>query len=237
MAKIATERDFERYKRAAMALHLPVFEAWLELEIKDRLGKVIDHRRQRSHSWFRNAYNLLFEQMGGVQLDDTGNFGAGFLSIKDTAGAIQATTSVFGIGVPNQALETAPNGYRAAAGIDTTGIQVGSSNVGFDFNQFGLTTKITTGSGAGQLAYSASDAPVITWTGGTLTFKVDWIRYFNNNSAAGVTVWEVSLVTRGSLSTNATIWAMARDVLGASVTVPVGGQLKVTYSISLVYPA
>src|SRR3989304_5814245 len=128
MIRLATERDFQRYKRAAKALHLPIMETWLELEVRDR---------------------------------------------------------------------------------------------------------------AGQLAYSVTDAPAITWTGGTLTFKVDWVRYFNNNSGAPITVWEVGLVCEGGYTggTGTQLWMNARDVLGASVSVPNGGQLKVTYSISLVYPA
>ena len=79
----------------------------------------------------------------------------------------------------------------------------------------------------------------ITWIAGTLTLKNDIVRYFNNNSGADVDVTEVAIVSHGYRpnSSTDTYYMMARDLLTATVTVPDTGQLKVTYTIQLTYPA
>ncbi|GAH72404.1 unnamed protein product, partial [marine sediment metagenome] len=64
---------------------------------------------------------------------------------------------------------------------------------------------------------------------------VDLVRYFNNNSGGNVDVNEVALVTNGYFG-GAHIWMQSRDKLGATVTVPSTGQLKVTYTVELTYP-
>jgi hypothetical protein len=69
-----------------------------------------------------------------------------------------------------------------------------------------------------------------------LTWTITRYRYFNNNGAGNVLVNEVALCTRGRVSTLYN-WIMSRDVLGAVVTIPPTGQLKVTYTIQLAYPA
>jgi hypothetical protein len=69
--------------------------------------------------------------------------------------------------------------------------------------------------------------------------KNELARYFNNNSGADVSVNEVALALRGyqpgsSVPYN---YMTARDKLIATVTVPNTGQLKVTYTVQLTYPA
>jgi len=64
------------------------------------------------------------------------------------------------------------------------------------------------------------------------------VRYFNNNSGGDVAVNEVALVVNqpqgGPVYGK---WVQARDKLASTVTVPNTGQLKVTYTVQLTYPA
>ena len=62
------------------------------------------------------------------------------------------------------------------------------------------------------------------------------IRYFNNNSGGNVNVNEVGIVAylQGQYNQN---YMMSRDKLAATITVPNTGQLRVTYTIQLTYPA
>ena len=91
------------------------------------------------------------------------------------------------------------------------------------------------GNGAGQLAYSAINAPDISTIG--TQKQVAWLRYFNNNGGSPITVYEVGIYTRGTVG-NATVYFMlCRDLLSGGVVVADTGQLMVTYTLQLTYPA
>ena len=58
-------------------------------------------------------------------------------------------------------------------------------------------------------------------------------KIFNNNSGAEITVSEVGLAGYESGQS----MLMCRDVLASPVTVPNAGQLTVTYTIEMTFPA
>ena len=104
-----------------------------------------------------------------------------------------------------------------------------------NFDDYALGSKISNGNGAGQLAYSAINAPDISTIG--TQKQVAWLRYFNNNGGSPITVYEVGIYTRGTVG-NATVYFMlCRDLLSGGVVVADTGQLKVTYTLQLTYPA
>jgi hypothetical protein len=82
------ERLYEELRRLGQRLHIPISETFWELEVRDGSGKVVQRLRQRSHSWVRNAYNMMFCYLAGKDLSN-GSFGAGYLSLKETGGAVQ----------------------------------------------------------------------------------------------------------------------------------------------------
>ena len=230
------ERLYEELRRLGQKLHIPAPEAFWELEVKDSHGKVIQHLKQRSHSWVRNAYNMMFCYLAGKDLDN-GSFGAGYLSVKDINGAVQSGGGPVCLG-QGVSVDTTSWGYRGPAGNDSYGILVGSGINPEDFESHTLHSKISNGTGAGQLTYVESEGHVITWNPGTLTMKNELARYFNNNSGGDVDVNEVALSLRGyrpgsSVPYN---YMTSRDRLVATVTVPNTGQLKVTYTVQLTYP-
>ena len=226
------EKQYRELKRLAQRLHVPIPEAFLTLEVFDKNGKLIQRHRQRSHSWTRNAYNCMFCDLAGKDASDTGLFEGGKLSIKDTSAAIKAGawvpfipyatgTSADGLGV----------GYRATAGEDTYGILVGSGTNAESFENYVLQTPIANAT----LAHVQSEAHSISYV--VLTLKNTLVRYFNNNSGAGVDVNEVALVARGYAAAAGNKFLVTRDKLASTVTVPNTGQLKVTYAIQLTYPS
>ncbi|MBA7548235.1 hypothetical protein ES705_40683 [subsurface metagenome] len=232
MVSSKEEQKYERLRKLGQELHIPVPEAFWEFEVFDRSGKLIQRHRQRSHSWTRNAYNLLLGQMAAKNLDDA-TFEAGKLSLKQTSGAI---TTGYGYSIAvSQDYEDPTSGYMASAAGNTHGIQVGSGTDAESFEDYVLQTLIAEGAGAGQLNYAASLVPTKGYA--ALVFTITWVRYMNNNSGGNVEVNEVSLVTWGGLSGAKTRFLMARDKLPATVTVPDTGQLKVTYTIELTYPS
>ena len=57
------ERKYRQLKKLGQELRIPIPEAFWELEVRDKDGKVIQRHKQRSHSWVRNAYNFLFSEL------------------------------------------------------------------------------------------------------------------------------------------------------------------------------
>lgn len=221
----SSERDHRKLEALGRKLGLPVPMAFLEMEVTMPGGKVIHYHKQRSHSWVRNSYNTLFCIITGTSAPDA-VYGAGNLNIKDLSGTIRSGGSI------------SMSSYMAAVASTTHGILVGSGVNVESFEDSALQTPITNGNGAGQLNYLALDPYVKSYNGGTKTFTSTFVRYMNNNSSGNVAVNEVLLATYGYVESGVQrFWAMSRDHLAATVTVPATGQLKVTHIISLVYPA
>lgn len=253
---IKTEADYREYARLGQKLGVPTFEAFLEMEVTDGRGKTIHQHRQRSQSWVRNAYNLLFCTMAAYpgQLSEYGPVDWG-LGIKtsyptgtQTYGWDSSYMKIASIGKCNVSGQSAvvvghtsgSYGYKAAGGETGSGILVGSGTTPETFDDWLLTEKIANGTGAGQLMYAEMQLPVLQSLG--LTLKAPWIRYFNNNSGGAVAVKEVGLMAAGTTAGmsggyTAYPWLMARDVLASTISVPDTGQLKVTYVIQVTYPA
>ncbi|WP_041343554.1 hypothetical protein [Dehalococcoides mccartyi] len=231
------ERLYEELRRLGQRLHIPISETFWELEVKDGSGKVVQRLRQRSHSWVRNAYNMMFCYLAGKDLSN-GSFGASYLSLKETGGAVRYGGSPVCLR-SDSSVDSTSMGYRGPAGNDAYGILVGSGTNPEDFESHALHVKIANGTGAGQLTYVQSEAHAISWNPGTLTMKNDLARFFNNNSGADVSVNEVALALRGYGPGGSVPYhyMSARDLLVATVTVPDTGQLKVTYTVQLGYPA
>jgi len=230
------EALYGELKRLGQKLHIPTVETFWEFEIRNRNGEIVEQLKQRSHSWVRNAYNLIFTTLAGKDLDDN-TFGPGKLSLKDTSNVVMygdANTCCY----IHQSSDAAGWGYRGLAGSHVFGILVGNGINPESFDSYNLHTRISNGTGPGQLSHVQGEPNSITWIAGTLTLKNDIVRYFNNNSGADIDVTEVALVRhefRPKSSTD-TYYMMARDLLASTVTVPDTGQLKVTYTIQLTYP-
>jgi hypothetical protein len=233
------ELRYTQLRKLGQELHIPIPEAFWELEIFDREGKLIHRHRQRSHSWVRNAYNLLFCQLAGKDAN-YGTYGAGNLNGKETDGNLRYGAAPLTI-VTNAmySVDGTDYGYRAPAGDDTRGIMVGSGVAAESFEDYALQTKIANGTGAGQISYIQSEAHAITYDAANKILKNSLIRYFNNNSGGNVSVNEVGMAwyTYRPATTYAARFLASRDKLATTVTVPNTGQLKVTYSIQLTYPA
>lgn len=235
MLDVKEEQKYERLRKLGQELHIPISEAFWTLEVFDKDGKLIQRHHQRSHSWVRNAYNLMFSQLAGKDMDDS-TFGAGKLCAKTTGGTLKNGNMPATIGRDHDtSVDGTTYGYRALAGNDDYGILVGSGTNAESFEDYALQTKITEGSGAGQLNHVQSEEHSIGYA--ALVLKNELIRYLNNNSGGNVDVNEVALVDKAGWPITVTYYLMCRDKLASTVTVPDTGQLKVTYTIQLTYPA
>lgn len=240
------EQRYEQLRKLGQQLHIPIPEAFWELEVRDKDGRLIRRHRQRSHSWVRNAYNALFQGLSGQMAKDQ-TWGAGLLSMKNYAGNIFPLVGedyfiAFG-GDGAGSLPCGTNTLRSntmlgAAAFDGCGIQVGSGTNAESFEDYILQTQIAHGAGAGQLSYAESEAHSPSYT--DTTWKNELVRYFNNNSGGSIDVNEVALMAHVINYIGAgdgSHYLYSRDKLPGTVAVPDTGQLKVTYTVQLTFPA
>jgi len=245
-----TEAKYRRLEALGKKLGIPLLCGRLDLQVT-RSGKLLVHRQQRSHSWTRNAYNLIFCQLGSCNPTDAA-FGSGKLSYKITNGTIKYyigsdTSNEYGAwvtyidyyDVETRENESAGRGSRAAANDAGHGLVVGSSNAAEDFDHFALQSPIANGLGAGQLSMIAQEAPVLSYDAGTKTLTDTLVRFMNNNSGGEITVGEVGLIVKMQTGTAYSMsnFLFSRDVLDPVVVIPDAGQIRIQYQISLAYPA
>ena len=232
------EREFEKLREDGLRLHVPITEQLWKLEVFDKDGLPVETMHKRAESWVRNAYNMLFSIMATKGATGTG-YGAGSLQMRRTDG----TTNVSTTGVnehsnnPGSTDSAGSYGFRANAGIVTYGILVGSSSAAESFEHHSIQTLITNGTGAGQLSYTETDAPVMTYVAETRILSVDWRRFFNNNSGGDIVVRELAAVRYYTPVAGGLYYLLSRDLLSSAITIPNAGQLKVTYAFRITYPA
>ncbi|AGG07376.1 hypothetical protein C1O63_1563 [Dehalococcoides mccartyi] len=231
------ETEYDDLRKLAKKLHILLPEAFWEFEVRDKNGLTLARHRQRSHSWVRNAYNLMVCQAAAVPGDLA--VGLAVVDINGTARSDATTQPASGLssgGASNSSIYVnLGNGIYAGAGVDLFGIVVGTGNNPESLESYALATKIVSGNLAGQLSYSATDPPTISTIGTTKT--VAWVRYFNNNSGGDITVNEAGVYTKGTYDNSSATFMLCRDLLAGGVVVPNTGQLKVTYTLQLTYPA
>jgi len=222
MHPIKTEDKYLEFEKLSRILQIPVPLAYIGVEVKDKDGNITECYQDRSHSWNRNFYNILYCFACYMASTDTSTFGAGHLNIKRYTGGISNINNFS----PEQIL-------TAGIGNDDEGILIGTGNTAEDFEGYGLAAKIIHGTGAGQMSYQASPAGVPTYTSGTKTWDTVFERIFNNNSGGSIVVAEAALCAQGySVEV-----MLSRDILSSAVTVADAGQLKITYTISMAFPA
>jgi hypothetical protein len=232
----SSERDYRKLIELSVKLGVPVPQVFLEMEVTMPDGRILTHFKQRSHSWVRNAYNLMFTELAAVDGND-GAFGAGKLNIKDTSAALYVGNRAEGQ-LNADSMLNADKGYTCGAGLVTNGIVLGSDATVESFEDFALLAPILNGVGAGELAYAASLPYAIAYDIPSKTLSAALVRFMNNNSGGDVLIKELALVNTGVAGGAGGVhWLNSRDHLGATVTVPNTGQLKVTYTVNLVYPA
>jgi hypothetical protein len=221
----SSERDHRKLEALGRKLGIPVPMAFLEMEVTMPAGKTLTHFKQRSHSWTRIAYNAVFSALAAVFFNDV-TFGAGKVSLKDNGGTVRSQAGFITM--------YTTGGYTGTAGSNINGIVVGTDATAESFEDYHLLAIVANGSGAGQLTYSASEPVVVTYDAPSKTLTATHVRYFNNNNAAAITIKEVGLT--GDYTNNEWRCLPTRDHI-ADVVIPATGQLKVSYAISLVYPA
>mgnify|MGYP000235727038 CR=1 FL=1 len=194
---------------------------FLDVEVKDRHGKIIRRLEKKSESLLNNFMEMLTSAMVLASY-----------SIKDVGGN-DRTISLF---IPNTSetpVELTPMDVLAGDDVDSYGIQVGTGTASVTAQDYALAGKISHGSASGQLDYGVCQLEAKAITGNTSYAR--YRREFVNVSGATITVNEIGMVAKykrviGSAVEGEWYFLIIRDVITA-VDIPDGGTLTVRYEI------
>ena len=202
----------------------------VEIELKDRYGKIILKKRLRSKSFVAHFLQILRIQAYGYTATTSVNFFSNYITgtIKD-----HSNTSIgYLVLSPNSGEASYFLNVNAPANDANYGIRVGSGSTYPTPNDYNLESPIANGTGSGQLLHGAVTVETVTINGTTTSFRI--IRTFSNSSGATVTVREIGLSIKTFRYPSAAYFyvLIARDVLASAVDVPNGATLTVRYILS-----
>ncbi len=228
---VKPEADYEELNRLACKLGIPVPMMQVSFVATDEKGNETGRFEDRSRTTNRNFWNNLFNSYAAAP-SGTATFGAGFLTLKNTAAAlVNPNADTNGSGATN------PRNFVFGSGIGTLGtaqgLVVGTGTAAESFEDYALGALIAHGNGAGQLAHSAQNATTLSYNSGSKTWTATLARIFNNNSGGTIVVGECGIY--GVM--NAQVYMFCRDKLGATVSVLNTGQGTLTYTSTLTFPA
>lgn len=212
-------------------------KGWIEIEVRDREGRIISSGRQEMRSFVNNLLRLLY----GYMATSGGDGGAPTsTSIVNTAGT-STTIYIKKFDGTGNAGGGCPACSSAPDNDDSYGIVVGSSSTALSLTQYNVQAKISHGSGSGQLDYGSHSFAEALDTGvSPPVYKLRIVRPFTNMSGGSVTIREVGMIVRSYWKTyngvaQDTKYMIGRDVLTTEYTVPNGGvaTVCVTLEVSL----
>jgi hypothetical protein len=179
-----------------------ILDVFVELELRDKEGKLLKKRRFKSKTWVRNFIAILNRQMGGDA------------NIQQTDGSWTDRSRI---------------SANPGQNDDRYGIQVGTGSNPWAYDQYKLQSQIYHGTDAGKMMYGAcSVSSLVSITNG-LKYVVS--RVFTNGTSDTITVREIGLVVGYPDYPEYSVKLAARDVLSPAVDVPAGSSLTVRYVI------
>jgi len=218
---------------------------WIEVEVRDSKGEVVQSGKHRMHSLLNNFLRVLDGEAratGGVALSTYGTITSATVTGLDGLSktiAIEWYSSRYSGGGTTIATNAGDNDA-------SYGIIVGSGTDPVDLNNYKLSSPIPHGTGAGQLDYDAMsvvDLGLDTSVSPPV-YRIRLIRGFKNLSGGDVTINEVGLVAcnfwedfdanRNPYINYDVKFLIARDVLPQSYVVPDGGSATVTITVEVV---
>jgi hypothetical protein len=199
---------------------------WIDMEVKNSNGEIIQKTSEEGHSWVRNFYNLYATFMVDSSVLGTG------LDVFDDANVKS------GSGTPREYAgnTSTNNNYHFWRGIDAVGdgngIRLGTSNEPFDIDDFGMPGVIQHGNGAGQLYHYAMPARTTSFDRNKWQLSVIFKRTFSNNSGDTIVIRETGMYSKGSYPSYSATTLMLRDVLATPVSIPHGALITCTYTLT-----
>lgn len=223
---VKPEADYKEIERLGKKLGIPVPMMHIKVEAQNPDGSPGARFESRSRTFNRNFWNGLFTCVANAA-QGAATFGAGYLAGKGVTGAVLAQDAS---GTPMGLFGWTTNG---AANNDTYGIVIGTGSTAESFGGTNPDVKILQGVASGKMVYGATNPVIPTYSSGTKVWTQAVPRIFNNNSGATIIVAETAILGYMGLGY---VLMFCRDVLGSPVSVLNGGQLTVTYTMTMTFP-
>lgn len=188
-------------------------ELTLTIDSYDKNGKLYKTETKECHSWVKQYLASLRALMNGTA-DNIKDVGGTDRPFPHTSAVTPLTKTLFA---------------KAVEGDTNYGILVGTGTNAVNLADYTIQTKITHGSGAGQLSYGAVTITSADVVGSTVKFTV--ARTFSNNSGDSITIQEVVLAVL-SLHTTSTTGYFTLERSLFELEVPDGEMKTLTYTIS-----
>jgi len=197
-----------------------IIKVKLDIEVRDKDGKIIQKHSQKSHSFLLNflkALRNLFDVYVGTQVTGTYYTANGVESITDPSG-LANTQTIIGNTTPIMVL-----GVKASSGDATFGIQIGSGTNPVSINDYNLQSRY------GNDVFTRGDTQfgAIQVSGNSASFTIS--RDFTNVTSSYQNIYEVGI----EAYINGIPAFILRDILSSPVSVPPNGVVKVTYTIGI----
>ena len=211
----------------------------LTVTVKDKDGKIIKVHKQKSHSFLMNYLAMIATLMSNPYGSSNN-----YYYFQSTAGTWWSYASNYDTNVLNTLT------ILDGANDSTYGIVVGSGTSPPKPMDYQLESLIQNGTGNGQLVYGAvtvSPTPgtstlqgattqpstgLLNVSGNTTSFSIS--RTFQNQSGASITVSETGIITEATLNGNVAEYVLLiHDLLSSPITIPNGGVMAITYTISV----
>lgn len=183
-------------------------DVFLEIEVENDKGIVIDRKRLKSDSFVKSVHRHLLAVLTSDSYVD------GFIDIDGNTTWVSQGANY---------IQTA----LAPQGDDSFGIQVGTASQSVTQDDLQLVAKIP--NGERQMVYSAT---TYTYSDTALTMTITLTRSFDNYSGVDITVNEAGLMLKYTVDGTDYYTLWARDVISAT-TVPNGGRLTIRYIIQI----
>jgi hypothetical protein len=214
------------------------FKGWIDIEVRDREGRVVQKGRHKMHSFNNNFLIALLAMLSSKAPSSPSGSMATTGSVTGDSGS--ATTMYGERYAFGYSFDASPLALNAPAGTDSFGILVGSGTTAFNLTQYSLASKISNGTSAGQLSYGQSSVTNlgVNTTVSPPVYQIQIVRPFSNVTSSAITINEVGLEARNyynfSTSSNSDVtFLIARDVLSTSYSVPPNGSATVAITIGV----
>jgi len=204
-------------------------KGWIDIEVRDREGKVVQKGRHKMHSFTNNFLAVLLTMLSSA--------GGATSTTGSVTGDSGSATTIYGSLISGgNGFGGTPIALNAPAGTDSFGILVGSGTTAFSLTQFSLATKISNGTGSGQMSYgisSVTDLGVNTSVSPPV-YQIQIVRAFSNLTSSAITINEVGLEAKNYWAATVNVnFLIARDILSTSYSVPPNGSATVAITIGV----
>jgi hypothetical protein len=215
-------------------LEVEPLRGFIEIEVRDREGRVVQRGRHEMHSFVNNLLRALEGFMKSPGGSNTGT------TVIGTDGTSKTLYTEDGYSSGQHGGGT-PMAAKAPDDDSSYGIVVGSGATPVNLNNYALASPIPHGTSAGQLDYDPVTVEDLGLDTGVSppVYRLRLIRVFKNLSGGAVNINEVGLMLRSrwydSLNNIQDLkYLVARDVLPTTYTVPAGGSASVAITVEVV---